>query len=70
MADKPAKNPDSAKGDGKPADEVRTKFLEALAKKQERQSGGVSGRTSGKSTVHGTGEAHKQRTFQRKSGSS
>lgn len=51
-------------------DDVRAKFLAALAKKQGKHQGGVSGRSGGKSAGHGTSEGHTQRLFQRKSGSS
>lgn len=69
MADNPKDNDESKVDSGEPVDDARAKFLAALAKKQGRQQGGVSGRGS-KSGAKGTSEGHTQRMFQRKSGAS
>lgn len=70
MSAKPIKDDDSEKGSEKPVDDVRAKFLVALAKKQDQQKGGVSGRGGGKSGAQNASEGHTQRHFQRKSGAS
>ena len=70
MAAKPVKDIDPHENLAKPVDEVRAKFLAALAKKQDQQKGGVSGRGGGKSRAQGASEGHTQRHFQRKSGAS
>lgn len=70
MIVKPVQDDDSQKEPEKAVDDVRAKFLAALAKKQAQHQGGVSGRGGGKPGAQSTSEGHTQRMFQRKSGAS
>ncbi|NNH69218.1 DUF5302 domain-containing protein [Nocardia uniformis] len=54
---------------GKPADDIKRRFREALERKQGRHSDGVGTGGGGNSKVHGThGPANNKQMFRRKSG--
>ena len=70
MTEEPEQKDESEKNSSAPVDEIRAKFLAALAKKQGGQKGAHGAQKGGKSSGPNSSDGHSQRHFQRKSGAS
>ncbi len=70
MSEEPEQKDESKQDPSSPVDEIRAKFLAALAKKQGGQKGAPGAQKGGKSNGPNSSDGHSQRHFQRKSGAS
>jgi hypothetical protein len=70
MTEEPEQKDVSEKDSSAPVDEIRAKFLAALAKKQGGQGGAPGAQKGGKSSGPNSSDGHGPRHFQRKSGAS
>ena len=70
MTEESEQKDESKQDPSAPVDEIRAKFLAALAKKQSGQKGGPGAQKDGKSGGPNSSDGHSQRHFQRKSGAS